>query len=336
MLTLSVGLSGAMPGCTGSGSRAQVDREPPPKASSGRNGAKQLDPAQTYLNSAERALQEGNRDAALSDLARAIEINPRLTEAHMAVADIYRLDGDFGRAEQSYKKAAEIEPRNFDAQFYHGLMLHVLDRVSEAIRAYLRALALRPDDFQANLNLSAAYFQLDENDQALPYAQTAVRLSPQSGPARMNLGSVFASLGRHREAVNEFQQATELMDLTPDLLLALAESLGKTDRYAEMRNTLEQLIKSQPSAAAYERLGFAQFKLKDFASAQASFERALEFDAEYFPAMNGIGVCLLNKWIASEKSDTESRDRAVRMLRRSLQANRQQPRILELVSRYSQ
>jgi len=41
-------------------------------------------------------------------------------------------------------------------------------------------------------------------------------------------------------------------------LKGLAESLGKLDRYAEMANTLRTLIRVDASAAAYERLGFAE------------------------------------------------------------------------------
>jgi tetratricopeptide (TPR) repeat protein len=296
--------------------------------------------AQSYVLAAEQSLRAGDKERALAEFARAIAINPTLTPAHMGVADIYRLDGDYAKAEEGYSRAAAIEPRNFDAQYYHGLMLHLLNRVTEAIQAYIRALAVKPDDFNANLNLSTAYYQLDENVQALTYGRRAVELNPRDGPARFNLGAVYAAMDNHAEAVKEYQQAAELMELNPPLLLGLAESLGRLERYEEMRNTLEQLVRNSPSAEAYERLGFAQFRLGRYdealyAAALESFEKAVELDQNYYPALNGIGVSLLNVWIRSDHQDSEARARAIASLRRSLQLNRNQPQILELLTRYA-
>lgn len=290
--------------------------------------------AEVYLIAGETAVRDGDTDRALAAFARAIEVNPRLTSAHMGIADIYRTRGDYSRAEESYGNAARIQPRNFDAQYYHGLMLHLLERVTDAIQAYLRALAVKPDDFKANLNLATAYYQLDENNLALPYARRAVELMPRDGPARFNLGAVYAAMGDHRGAVQEYQQAAELMELTPALLMNLAESLGKLDRFEEMVNALEQVNRAQPSAASWERLGFARFKMGKYDDARAAFDSALAIDADYFPALNGKGVCLLNAWIWSGRADNKAREDGLSALRRSLQLNRDQPQIIDLLSRY--
>jgi tetratricopeptide (TPR) repeat protein len=290
--------------------------------------------AEVYLVAGETAVRDGDTDRALAAFARAIEVNPRLTSAHMGMADIYRMRGDYNRAEESYSNAAKVQPRNFDAQYYHGLMLHLLERVSEAVQAYLRALAVRPDDFKANLNLATAYYQLDENNLALPYAKRAVELQPRDGPARFNLGAVYAAMGDHRLAVQEYQQATELMELTPALLMNLAESLGKLDRFEEMANALDQVNKAEPSAASWERLGFARFKQGKYPEAHAAFESALAIDKDYYPALNGQGVCLLNKWIWSGREDSKARTDGLAALRRSLQVHRDQPQIIELLTRY--
>jgi tetratricopeptide (TPR) repeat protein len=277
---------------------------------------------------------QGNYEQALAEFEKAIATNPRMTVAYMGAGDIYRQKGDYQNAEQRYASAAQLEPKNFDAQYLHGLALQMLDRVGEAVRAYLRALTIRPDDFNANLNLGTAYLQLNEPREALPYAERAVKLNGKNGPARTNLGAIYASLGRHEDAIVEFQQAAELTELSGPLLLNLAESLNKTKRYEEMVNTLEQLEKSEPSAISSERLGVAYFNLRRYDDALAAFRKSLERDPNHYPALNGIGVCLLNQWVFSQQHDTAAHDEAIRSLRRSLQIERDQPQILELVSRY--
>lgn len=289
---------------------------------------------QALVASAEAAIRRGDTQRALAELARAIEINPTLTKAHMDMGDIYRTNGDYASAEVSYGMAAKTQPRNFDAQYYHGLMLQLLDRVTEAIAAYLRALAIRPNDFNANLKLSSAYYQLDENRLALEYAKHAVELRPNDGPARLNLGAVYAALDDHHAAVREYQQAAELIPLNSKLLLNMAQSLGRLQRYTEMRNTLEQLIKIEPSAAAHERLGYAYFKLGDADRSAREFQSALRLDDEYYPALNGLGVCYLNLYILSDQRDVGAKNEAINCFRRSLQIRSDQPRVLELLGRY--
>jgi len=333
-LTLIAGISvliGPISGCqtTGTSDRGSAAQRPHNRARVDRQAE-----AQDAVANAARLKTEGITDEALAEFERAIEINPELTIAYVGAAELYQGQGLYDEAETKYRRATELEPANFDAQFGHGLVLQLLNRVTESIRAYLRALSLRPDDFDSNLNVATAYMQMDEPRQARPYAERAVRLNPEDGNARVNLGAVYGALGLHDAAVVEYQQAAELIDLGPELLLNLADSLGKTGRYSEMAVTLTQLVRIEPSAVAYERLGSALFKLKDYDSALRSFTESTGLDGSHYPAWNGIGVCLLNQYLWSEKRDQAARSGAIDALRRSLQIKTNQPRIIELVRRY--
>lgn len=322
-------LTTALPGCAWK-SAAQRDADE-------RNSQRFLEGTDTsaFIAAAEAAVRAGDKAKALEAFGRAIEVNPTLTAAHMGMADLYRMDGDFSKAEVGYRDAARTEPRNFDAQYFHGLMLHVLNRVSDAIQAYLRALSVRPDDFNANLNVGAAYYQLAEYGQALPFALKATRLESRNGAARFSLGAIYAGLGRHQEAIGEYEQALDNnAELPAKLLLNLSASYGALQRFAEMRNTLERLIKIEPSPAAFERLGFARFRLEDMPQAIAAYSEALKLDKDYFPALNGLGVCELNTYLWSDRTDSGARERALTSLRRSLQITRNQPRVEELLRRY--
>lgn len=308
-------------------------------ASSSRTGGRDSPPVvqaevDQYLEEAQAMRATGRDDEALALLARAIERNPTLAVAHVEMGEIYTERGEYKEAERAYGTAATIEPGNFDAQYGHGLVLHLLNRLSEAVRAYLRALAIRPDDFAANLNLATAYLQLDGPPQALPYAQRAVELNPSSGPAHANLGAVYSAMGRHADAIREYEAAAELMDLTPALLINLAESLGQERRFDEMVNTLNAVIRLEATAAAWERVGFAYFKMRRYDDSLDAFTEAVRLDETHYPALNGMGVVLLNQYILEGKIDDAQRERAVRYLKASLRLNPRQPRIVELVSRF--
>lgn len=290
--------------------------------------------AEAAVAQGEQLASEGRYAEALQAFDRAIADNPLLISAYVGSADVLRMQGDYVAAEARYAKACEIEPSNFDAQYGHALTLQMLNRWPDAIGAYLRALAIKPEDFQSNMAVASAYLQLTEPAQALPFAQRAAASDPNSGPARNTLGRIYAAMDRHAEAIVEYQQAAELMPLTAPLLLNLANSLGKENRHEQAVNVLNQLIQTEPTPAAYERLGASLFKLRRYDAAMAAFRTALEIDPNHFPALNGLGVCLLNQFEFTGQNDDTARREAIRALRRSLQLQPNQPVILNLVTRY--
>ncbi len=289
----------------------------------------------SYANAVEMHAS-GDLISALQELERAIAFNPQFTIAFIESGDIYLEMAEYELAERQFAKAVRSEPRSFMAQYRHGQVLHHLDRLEEANRAYLRALSIRPGDYDANLGISIVLLELGRIEQAMPYAQRAVRSDPPSGRARLHLGNVYAATGRHEEAVIEYQQAGELMDApSADLLLNMAESLNALERYAEMVGALDQLVRIDPDPIAYERLGSGLFRLKRYEESLEAFKRSAELDDQNYPAFNGIAVCELNQYLWSSKTDAGARERAVEAMRTSLQIERKQPRIVELLRRYA-
>lgn len=289
------------------------------------------------LDRAREARAMGDIRSALAELERAIAFNPRFTPALLEAGDIHLEMGETALAERSFAAAARAEPRNFDAQFRHAAALRTLGRTDEAVRAYLRALSIRANDFDAMLGLSTAYLEAGNPEQALPYAQRATQNRPRSGEARMHLGTVYAALNRHEEAVIEFRQAAELLPKpAPGLLLNMAESFNQLGRFAEMVGALTEVVAAEPSPVAYERLGSGLFRLRRYDESLAAFQAAVALDPDYAPALNGVAVCELNNYLWSGKSDGAARERAVEAMRRSLRVDRAQPRIVELLRRYSQ
>lgn len=292
------------------------------------------DIARQQMAAAMSAAERGEIETAIAEFERIIAQNPTLAPAYLGAGDLYLETGDYAAAEARYARAAQIEPRNFDAQYKHGIALQLMRRTVEAVRAYLRAISIRPNDFDANLSLASAYLDLGEPAQALPYAQRAVQLRSDSGEARINLGAALAALNRHAEAIVEYRQAAELTDLTPDLLLSLADALGHVGNNAEMAATLEQLIRIDPSPEAHERLGAAYFRLRRYEAALDAFRTAVQLDPAHYPAWNGIAVSRLNDYLWSGEQDETARRDALEALRRSLQIEPNQPRIVELLRRF--
>ncbi|MFK7760022.1 MAG: tetratricopeptide repeat protein [Phycisphaerales bacterium] len=297
-------------------------------------------PKTTEEQSLARAVElyaSGDLESALRELERAIAINPRFTRAYIELGDIYMEMAEYDLAERKFAAAVRNEPRNYLAQYRHANVLHKLGALDESKRAYLRALSIRPSAFDANLGLSQVQLESGTPEQALSYAQRAVRADPQSGRARMHLGNVHAALDQHEQAIIEYQQAADVFDQPgTGLLLNMADSLNQLQRYAEMVGVLEQMVLVEPDTLAYERLGSGYFRLRRYDEALVAFNSSANLDPNHFPALNGIAVCELNNYLWNGKVDGGARERAVDAMRRSLRLERQQPRIVELLRRYSQ
>ena len=315
----------ALHGCTGFGQQTAPTVSPTAAAEQ-----------QQRIEQAQAAKEAGNYDQALSLFQQILAENPTITSAYVGIGDIYIVKQDYERAEPAYARAARLEPRNFDAQYGHGLALQMLGRFIDAIRAYHRALTIHPDNFNANLNIATTYLQMEQPEHAIAFAEKAVEADSQDGPARVNLGAAYERVGRHADAVEQYEAAIELMDPpSPEVMMNLINALAKNQRYHEAVNTAEFLVRIEPSAQAYERLGWGHFKLADYQASLDAYRKAVELDPNHWPALNGVGVNAINTWLVSKKDDTAAAKEARQALRRSLQINPNQPKVVALLSNYN-
>jgi type IV pilus assembly protein PilF len=132
-------------------------------------------------------------------------------------------------------------------------------RTPMAIRELRHSHLLAPNDPVTIHWLGEAYRRRGLLDQALVHMQDALDLDPESHELRMNLGGLYLQLGKYREAI---EQAQVLVD-DPTF----------------------------PSPwRAYTNLGWAQFQLGLLSEARGSFEEALAFKQNYWPARLNLGI----------------------------------------------
>ena len=291
-------------------------------------------PANPHLEAGRQARARGDDTAALNAFSLALLDNPKLTEAYMGIGSIYLDQGAYGQAQQNFADAARIEPDNPRVQYSWGLSLHKAGQIEAAVARYLTALNLQPENFLSNREIASAYLQLGRAQTALPYALNATRLRPESQPAWSNLAATYSLLGRYEEAIDAYRTANELGELADPVLLGLADAHIRLGNFPRAINTLNSLIQSSPSATAHERLGLAYFKLRRFEDALTQYEAGLTLDRRDLASLNGAGACYMTLYIEANRENTDHRDRALQCWRTSVRLQPDQPRIVDLLSRY--
>ncbi len=319
-------------GCvTGAGS--------PTRVRGGTAGETRIDErAQERVEIAERLMDQGRLDAALAEFGLALEDNPDLIEAHLGMGEIYRKRGQNDIALRLFQQALATNTQDNEkrAEAYYGIGItsQVLGQVNDAIRAYLQALVLDPTKTDANRDLGTAYVQAGRPDYAVAYAKKATELNPEDQAAWCNLAAVYNLLGQYGEALRCYRLATELGPLDDPVLLGLADTHLKLGNFQRAANTLESVIRARPTSTAYERLGYAEFKRRDFRTSLQHYRRAVELNPRETAAHNGIGAVLVTYYIQGERKNRAQLEEALNAWRTSLRIRPNQPQIVNLLGRY--
>lgn len=230
---------------------------------------------------------------------RAIELDPSLAEAHVALGHIkWWLDWDWPAAEREFAKGIELNPTSPLAHREYAMYLATIGRGDEAIAEATRARDLDPQAPAVNAALGWCQLYATHTDAAIAEFQKAIALDANSLSAHQGLGAALAEARRNAEAVAELERALALSEHSAVVLghLGYARAIGGNKQQAErILKELEAMserayVPSSASAIVFAGLG-------DKNRALALLERA--YDEHDF----GIIYLRVAPWFLSLRGD---------------------------------
>ena len=141
--------------------------------------------------------------AAIKELERAIELNPKLPSVRAWYGRALMRMGDSERARNAFKSELSDNPNDFDSNLFMGVLLKQDRSLDEAFRYLSRAVRLRPRDSYARYHLGALYTTMAKVSEALPLLEGVVKEYPDFIEARVLLASVYYRLNRRVEGDRE-------------------------------------------------------------------------------------------------------------------------------------
>jgi TolB-like protein/Tfp pilus assembly protein PilF len=174
--------------------------------------------------------EEGAYPRAKAAADRALELDPDLAEAHLAVA-VYKMyyEWDFAAAEQSFEQAIQINPSLVSAHYHLAWLYELYGQDEEALRLGELTTELDPLSPLYNGWLAEQYRDAGMFDEAIEEAEATLRLRQNYPVAHLVLGETYADLG-------EFDKAIEYHEKLKDNYywsFALAATLGAAGRIEE-------------------------------------------------------------------------------------------------------
>ncbi|MGE5304342.1 MAG: tetratricopeptide repeat protein [Alphaproteobacteria bacterium] len=106
----------------------------------------------------------------------AIEIDPRMANAHLNLGKLYHDDNELKKAEAHYRAAGTNAPKDPAPRFNLGVLMEDLQRPLDAVRAYREAIHLDPAFADAHYNLGLLCESLGKKTEALAHLRSARKL----------------------------------------------------------------------------------------------------------------------------------------------------------------
>lgn len=240
----------------------------------------------THLEIAEALIYNDKKDAdvALSNIEKAIELDPKNPDGYMLKGDaLFEKDKrDASEPMKMYKKAAEMDPRSAAPLAKKAYLYYRALNRESAVSTYGEAIALDANYAPAYRGRAEAYYQLKKLDLAIADYKTYLRLNNGNISARVRYAAFLFLAGKHQDALTEIQ---DIEKTNPNMILVkrirgYAEyELGQYDK---ARATLEDYFSKQTENkfiwSDYDYMGKTLIKVDSDSIAVDFFIRLLRKD----------------------------------------------------------
>ena len=146
------------------------------------------------------ATWESSLEAAESAAIRALEIDPQIAGAEVALGNVYRDRWEWERGEQHYLRALEIDPDDVEAHQQYAELLAANGRLDEALRSARRAVALDPTSAIRLNVLGYILIMNNRREEAIPQLELAVVHGGEFASPYSNLERAYVAIGEYDRA----------------------------------------------------------------------------------------------------------------------------------------
>lgn len=227
---------------------------------------------------------EGNPDAAITQVKQLLKGTPEDREVYLALAQIDSRLKRWSDAEAAMDKAQQLSTKAEDkeyAVFVRGSIYERQKKYDDAEEMFKKVLALDPQNAAA-LNY-LGYMLADRGvrvEEGLGYVKRAVALEPQNGAYLDSLGWAYFKLGNYEAAEDALRKALDRINSDPTVHDHLGDLYQKTGRLKlaaahweramqEWNRTVPAEVDTTAAASVAKKLESAKIKLAKEAGEQS-------------------------------------------------------------------
>ncbi len=272
-----------------------------------------------YLMQGILADRDGNLEAAVGYLRKALDLNPEDADSHYYLGSTllrqfklqeareqyraclrYKPEPDI--AESARQEIAQINeaigdeqtsgPTNATAYLYRGVSHFAKGLYDEAISDFTKAIEINPEYAECYTNRGIAYAEKRLYDLAISDFNKALEINPEDADGFVNRGIAYAKIRLYYESISDFTKAIEI---NPKDARA---HLGRGEIYCNVKSNYDaaildftKVIEINPRhALAYRNRGKAYIAKGEYDRAIQDCNKALEMNPDYAAAYRTRGA----------------------------------------------
>jgi TolB-like protein/class 3 adenylate cyclase/Flp pilus assembly protein TadD len=179
---------------------------------------------------------------AKSAVAKALEINPELADAHTALGFVLmHYDWDWSGAEKEFRRALELNPSSARAHGWYSLFLTVMGRFEEALKEGKLARELDPLSVVIKADAGLALYFMRKYDESIGLYRNIIKTDPTFAAAYIPLGGSYEQKSMYDSALAAFSTAGIFSKGHPIAVAALGHGYAVSGRLEDAHTMLELL-----------------------------------------------------------------------------------------------
>jgi adenylate cyclase len=157
---------------------------------------------------------------------RALALDDQLAEAHTALANVLRDEGDYGRATNEYRVALQLSPGSAETLNQYGQLLFRMGRLEEAAELERKALALDPLAPNPRYLLGLLLGYLHHYEEGLAEEKAVLARTPGYTYSAFEVVFLNLYLSRYVEAEAAARVASAQANENPEPLVAVIQAVA--------------------------------------------------------------------------------------------------------------
>jgi tetratricopeptide (TPR) repeat protein len=251
--------------------------------------ARNPDYTEAILLRAQLNVRTGHLPPAISALENLLKKQPSLKQAQLLLADAYRDSGQLDAAAAIFTGQIKADPTASQPYLFLGLIQQQQKKTAEARQSFEKVLEVEPDNVQAVNQLVALDLEAKDFDSANRRVQQQMEKHPKDAAAYLLEGKARMAQQQWKEAEAAAKKALELNVNEAAAYEMLVSIYLATNRLPEAVRELETVVSKAPrNASALMILALTQEKQKDYPKAREAYEKVLEINPDFVPALNNL------------------------------------------------
>ncbi|RKO90956.1 hypothetical protein BDK51DRAFT_27889, partial [Blyttiomyces helicus] len=154
-------------------------------------------------------------DNAISDIDKALELDPTSVSAMIKRASVYIERDEFVKAQEQFEAAEKANPNDADLFYHRGQIRFMSQDNVGAIEDYKKSIAIDPHFIYAHIQLGVALYKVSDMKGAVEILKGAAQTFPNSCEVYNYHGEILLDNSSFPEAEEFFNKAIEIAPASP-------------------------------------------------------------------------------------------------------------------------